>query len=556
MPNYKTLAQRPLVWILGLFAASLAVGTFYDYGLSTAGDELPLISTAFKMLSDHTLRPDYVVFYHLALGVYLYLPFVALLLGFLLLFRVFPSVAALKQFALLDFFKFLPLARVITLGVSVASIYLTYKIAEKLFKQRAVALYASAFMATSLLFSYASHFGRVWPVQITAMLAALYLIVLFYERAENTWKNFAIVGLALGISFGVHFIGLFVYAPFLLVLWLRYGRQALVDGRFWLANGIIAAIAAFVFYLNPYGFTNYTRSIDFLFNPVSKTPAWYDYVPTPLGDKVTYYAHVLIGYDPILLVISLAGGYLLFRNNKKVFAIVGGFAVLYFVGISALGYVARYVAPIIPFLAMLAGYGFYEATKGLQPRFQKSLCVVLFGILCIPPVCLDAWMLRQSTRSEALSYVYAQVPAGKRVVMFDNFMPLNENKQTLEDAQAYTDDYTIKRSYLNSLDPALLPAPNYYVLTVPLFLRKSMPAALTGHYDYAVLAWWSESERNQQRAQLAQITKGEEAEPITRFGASSTPLDVANDAMSPIPYLLSGGQSGPTIEVVALHPKN
>ncbi|HEX7651796.1 MAG TPA: glycosyltransferase family 39 protein [Candidatus Paceibacterota bacterium] len=549
----------PIALILALFAAVTALGLFYDYGLSTAGDELPLLSTALKMLGDHTLRPAYPVFYHVALGVYAYLPFLALLLGGLLAFHVFPSVAALKQFVILDYFQFLPLARLITLGASVISIYLTYAIAERLFKERRIALYASAFMATSLLFSYVSHFARVWPLQIAVMLFAFYLIIALYEREENTWKDFTYAGIAIGISFGVHLIGLLIYVPFIVALALRYGLRVFVDARFWCANLAIAVMMLIVFYLNPYGFMNYAHFLNFLINPFANVPVPVDYAPLPAGDIALYYARILVAYDPLLLVFALAGVVFLYSRGRKALLIIGSFIVVYYPVISILGTVPRYIAPAIPFLSLLAGYGVYELTRTVEAGKRTAMVAALFLLLCIPPIMLDAWMLKPSTRSEAVSWIPSYIPAGSRIVLFDRFLPVNEDKQTLADTKKYSGDYTVARAYLDSLDPTLLPAPRYYVLTVPMYTElppyAAAPEELHGRYDYVILSWWSDKQRNQELKELNTITSQRAELPaVTHFGATSEPLDIANDMPSPLPYLLAGGQSGPTIEVYRLAP--
>lgn len=549
MKRLASLFHNPLAWILAGFAVVIAFGLFYDYPLSTAGDELPLLTTTLKMIGNHTLRPAYPEFYHVPFATYVYLPFLLVWLTGLFVLHIVPTLTALKAFVIVDYFTLLPLARLVSLLSGLASLYFVYRIAEKLFKERAVALYATAFTATSLLFAYTSHFARVWPIQVTAILFVTYLVALLYERRENTYKDFALVGLAIGISFGVHFIGFLACIPFLAVLILKYGWRFVLLGRFWVANVIIAGIAAFTYYLNPYGFVNYVRSLDFLFNPATQIHTMVDYDTTvPAAVRFTYYLHVLVNYDPLLFIAALLGAYLLFRKNKKLLFVVGSFIAVYYPLISIIGLIPRYIAPIVPFLSLFAGYALYEGTKLMPRKRRRAACAALFILLSLPPLLLSVWMVKESTRSEAMAWIYAQVPAGKSVVLFDAFLPLNEDKETLSDVKTYTTDYTVKRQYLDTLSIALLPAPAYRVLTVPLY--ATIPAG--SRYDYAVLSWRTEDERARELADLSRITASSTAQVAIKFGTSSHPLDIANDADSPLPYLFSFGQNGPTIEILTL----
>src|SRR3989344_6206268 len=203
-----------IVFILAGFFVFAIVGIFFSFSIPQAiGDETVIMAATLKMIAEHSLRPDYPTNYHMPLGTYLYLPFFLALLVFLRLSGLFGSSEELIRFGTLDYAKLLPMARFISALLGVASIYIVYRICQKLFKIPFISLVASFLLATNMMFLYLAHAGRVWMQQIFIILLAFYFIVELFERAEPRWKDYGIAAFFTGISFGTHFIGILVYLP-------------------------------------------------------------------------------------------------------------------------------------------------------------------------------------------------------------------------------------------------------------------------------------------------------------------------------------------------------
>lgn len=547
----SSFVREPITWIAAGFAVVTAAGIMYDYGLVAVGDELPLLTTALKMIADMTLRPAYETFYHVALGVYAYLPVVGLLVAGLL--AMFQSVAAVKEFVILDYALLLPFARLLTVLVGVGSLVLVYHIALKLFGSRSIAVYASLFTATSFLFTYISHFARIWPLQILTVLIAFYCILLVREEG----RRYVLAGLSIGVAAGTHLIGSLIYVSFLASEWLRSGVRFVIDRSFWLANMAIAGVVALVWYLNPFGFLHYVAMI---------FPAFASVVPgavetsiieryefhTTFGERITYYAQALFNYDPMLLVLGLVGLGLLFVQKNRSVWLLASFIAVYYVSVSFFGSDPRYISPLIPFLALSAAVALEYALRRVAPRVRAVVVTVVFAVLLIPAIAFTAWMLQDSTRRLALDWVYTQVSSGERLIVFDAYIPFNEDKATLADVQQYTDSFTIKRAYLAAGDPAALPAPHYYVLTVPYFVDGVPETLKEGAYAYALVVFWNTAERELERAELATFASATSPTLVATFGAPEGSVDLANAPFAPFPHLFTSRQSGPTIEVYRL----
>ena len=217
-----------------------------------------------RLIADHSLRPAYPTFYHLPLAVYLYLPVFVIFIAGLFWTGVFHDISAFKQFVILDYFKFFPLARLVTLGLGLLSIYLIYKISQRLFKSQLAGVIAAYFLATSLLFVQRSHFGKIWLPQTFTIILALYWITDFYSTRQAGVKHYLKSALGVILALGTHLIGAIVYVSFIVAHYLRNKEKPLraivLEKKFWLVNLLIILAIPAIYYKNPYGFNHCRRT--------------------------------------------------------------------------------------------------------------------------------------------------------------------------------------------------------------------------------------------------------------------------------------------------------
>ena len=182
-----------LVFILIGFILLSSTGLFYNFGLATTvNDETPPMVAALKMIAERTLRPAYPTFYYLPVVAYAGIPFAALSLLTLFVSGVAPSADTIREFVILDYAKLLPAARFGSVCYGVFSLILFYFLAQRIFNRKHTALFATFFLSTSYLFVQLSHFGRVWGVQMLAVIVALSVILRMFDK--TTLRRYLIAG--------------------------------------------------------------------------------------------------------------------------------------------------------------------------------------------------------------------------------------------------------------------------------------------------------------------------------------------------------------------------
>lgn len=502
------ISQYGLRLIIAVFFIVALAGIFNDYSLNTGGDETVLMAASIKMIAEKTLRPAYETFYHVPFGVYFYLtPFILLFLA-LRLSGVFTDFNSLKEFVIIDYQKLLPFARLLSVIMAAVSIYLLYKIAQKLFNNKWLSLLASFFLAFSLMFVQVAHLGRVWMPQVMTILAAFYLIVVLCQRQENKVKDYLLAGLGVGLAMGTHVVGVFVYASFFAAHYLKNStkkiKDILLNRHFWLANLAIAACYFLVMYLNPYGFKNYINreggvspKVGHLFDQSYNLNFGLDQNAGLLKDtfdKLIFYPRALFEHEPLLVLIAIYGFVLLFRRERKIFILITAFIFFYYLGVSFIGWEPRYILPAVPFFALAASYGAVYAYEKLNKKSVSIALAAVMAIIFIMPLAWDYRVIQPSNRLSAIKWVYNNLPAGTRIINFDPLFELNESQETMSDIRRYVPGYeTKKRSFLLSKPETELKQPNYYILYPSYFSEP--PKELTGKkYDYLIFFWNKQSE--------------------------------------------------------------
>ena len=494
-----------IVYILVFFSVLALTGIFSSFSvLNLVGDETVLTAATLKMLAEKSLRPAYPTNYHMPFGVYIYLPFFIVVLAFLRFSGLFATFDELEIFGILEYAKLLPVARFISVVLGVASVYLVYRICRKLFDNVFIALLAAFLLATSVVFLQLAHFGKVWMPQIFVILLAFYFIAALYKKEQPNLKDYFWPAFWTGISFGTHFIGVLTYVPFLVVHYFknrerRFAEIFIKDKNLWFANGVIALLVALSFYLNPYGFINYaswssSSTANIISQSVGAEVAKFNF-----WRGVSAYARVLFEYCPALTLIFLASLIPLFWRKRDLFFIFASFILGYYFVIgpliaSSARPVPFYIGPIIPFMAMIVAYGIYAF---YQSGFlsKKIKLAIIFSILIFSlymPIMWDYAILRPSSAVYASQWVNRNVPPGSKIVNLGFVLPLNEDKESINDIQKYAPAFFTKRkAYLLSVNEYDYPKPNYYVL-VPSFYRDGIPAEVSNRqFDYVITSWYS-----------------------------------------------------------------
>src|SRR4051794_29133671 len=298
-------------------------------------------------------------------------------------------------------------ARLLSLLLGVGGVAATYAAGRAWF-DRATGLLAAGVMAVACLPVFYSRLAlndapAVLPCALGLWASA---IVLRTGSLRAYAAGGACVGLAAGTKYSDGVIVVAVVAAAL----AGHGRGALKG--LLLAAGVAALV---VLVTNPYAIPDwgtFTHDLDRQRRFASGAPL----IGQPERNGWWYYASTLswaLGVVPTLLAV--AGGVLLLVRRRWAEALVlGSLVVLFWLYMgSQHRFYARWMLPVYPALAILAGYAVMQLKRAPAIAFATALLLVT---MLVPTVRNAAVMSREDTRTQMRDWLVANVPAGTKVV--------------------------------------------------------------------------------------------------------------------------------------------
>lgn len=407
-------------WVLCLILTVAFVlriaGIGYGLPLSVVSDEYPFTYAALQMLQSHTLIPALhpelfrsILPYPPYLSYILILPFVAILAGKYVFFH--GSAALFSATIASDLSAFFIAARLFSIALGLASIMLTYFIAMRLWKSRVVASAAAFLLATSVLHVALSMVGRNWMPTEFVFLCVLY--VLTQDRWSLRARYLAAFGIA---AFGMGVSSFCAASVAMVVLYylmidMRSLGKAVRNAPFLMGGvALFALLSTIPFLLYRSGGGVFLGGLTLL-----TAKSIYGLVLSPWS------LMSLIAFtEPVLAALSIAGAALLVAYRWR----EGYFFLAWYVFYAAVFYLlfrfeSRFMAPMLPVLAMAGGY----SASWLWERCAKWFVMLLFVLPFIVSIQVASLAhggdTRQLARTWALEHVSPEekllVASGSRV---------------------------------------------------------------------------------------------------------------------------------------------
>lgn len=442
MSILRSLLSRiatPLGLIL-LFAFLLrVVGIGYGLPLTVVADETPFTFAALKMLQLKTLIPalhgdafQSILPYPPYLSYILLLPFTLILSVQYLLWQGSPALFQANLVS--DLSAYFIAARLLNVLLGTLSVYLIYRVAERLIRSRVAALSAAFLLSTSALHIALSITGRNWIPVSFVFLLVFYILTRQSSMPRRYLLAFAISGIGMGISslsaFFCVFIGLY-YLLFDARSWKGVPRDLPSLG---LGALIFAALAVLPSLLYQSG--NAFLGAVTLFEQKS------------LGELLQspWSALSLIVFsEPVLSGVFLLGLGMLFFSYKRLAALIAAWALFYI----ALFYFlfrfdARFLVPLLPLFALAGGYAIAQVwnqrTKFLVPIVLALSLVVAFQVSLLA--------LQGDTRDHAREWVLTGLDASDKILVFSSAMHIPTQKAAVAELRA------IDATTIRSIDEA------------------------------------------------------------------------------------------------------
>jgi 4-amino-4-deoxy-L-arabinose transferase-like glycosyltransferase len=313
-------------------------------------------------------------------------------------------------------------ARVVVALIGTLVVGLTFLAGRRAFDSR-TGLVAAAVMAVAFLPVFYSKHALNDVVTLAPVAVALIGALLVHERGR--WVDYALCGGAIGVATATKYTA----GAMLLTLVAAAGLRVLRDRaelRRVLAGCALAGAAflALFLILYPYALLN-MREVRRQIGGQSGQAA-----SGKLGqDDVLgwlYYVGTLgwgLGWLP--LAAAVGGAVVAIRRDWRRAAVLLAFPVFLYLYMGAQGrYFGRWLLPAYPVLCVLAGYGVVSLATALR---RPALLAVVFGVLLcaqglLASVHAGRVLGREDTRTQALDWLRANVPAGERIVV-EPFVP-------------------------------------------------------------------------------------------------------------------------------------
>ena len=332
----------------------------------------------------------------------------------------FETASEFQKFFFQDPTVFYLSGRVMFAVIGFASLIVVWMIACRVFN-RSAALIAVVVFALNPLHIFHSKLIRPDILLTFFMLVAFWFCVEMLKK--GTWSSYIFAGLFSGLAIATKYPGaisaVVVAAAFIMTkTWQRTDFLKLVT------SGIGCILGAFI--ASPFLFLDYTtvlsdvaqearlRHLGATGEGILQNLAWY--VQNPLLETFTIGGLILAGVGLLFCIKS--------RQKDKLLLVA--FLVLFMVFISGLSLRwERWIIPIIPFLCILAGYGWnwLIAKIGIlwRPRIAQWVGIgVLFGII-LPLLKADIMQGREmsgkDTRTIAREWILDNIPKGSSLLI-------------------------------------------------------------------------------------------------------------------------------------------
>jgi len=417
-----------LLCILLLAFFLRAVGVGYGLPLSVVYDEAPYTLGALLMIKLHTILPSLhaadfqtVLYYPPYISYVLLAPFVAIL-G--LQYLLWSGDPALFQYHILqDLSPFFIAARLLNVLLGTLSVFLVYRITESLFRSRVAAAAAAFLLATSVLHIALSMVGRQWVPVGTVLLIVLYLLL------KGEWslkKRYLTAFFAAGIGMGISSISALA-VPLIGVHYLCFGaprlRNILRDTPlFFIGTLIFFTLAALAWLLYHSGNT-FTGSIT-----LYQSKSLIDLLVSPWSALSTIFFS-----EPVLSALAVLGLGLFAFKFRKVGLFLAAFFIVYIVVFYVLfRFEARFVLPLIPFLAIAGGY----AVATLVNRRGAVLVLILLALPLFVALRLSYLSVHGETHQSARTWALENLRPDDKVLVYSSALHVPTQKAAVTELRS------------------------------------------------------------------------------------------------------------------------
>lgn len=311
-------------------------------------------------------------------------------------------------------------ARILSAAAGIASVWVVFRIALRLF-DRTAAVAAASLLALAFLHVRDSHYG-VTDVPMAFMVLVAFLCAVRLSQS-GTRKDLVIAGVAAGLAAGTKYNGALVGLPVAFAVFISPSPKALAARVVDVAIAGTLTVATFLA-TSPYTLIDFDRFWADFRSDAAHLAGGHGVM---LGRGWLYHATTTLHYGigiP-MLVAGVAGMLLLIYRDVRKGVLVALFPVTYYALLgSGLTVFTRHMIPVVPFLCLTAGYFAAEcagwiAAGARHPEWRTGLAAGAVVLLLWPSarsvVMFDALLARDDSRLITRRWIQQRFPAAATI---------------------------------------------------------------------------------------------------------------------------------------------
>lgn len=276
-------------------------------------------------------------------------------------------------------------ARILSAAAGIASAWVVFRIALRLF-DRTAAVAAASLLALAFLHVRDSHFG-VTDVPMAFMVLVAFLCAVRLSQSGSR-RDVVIAGVAAGLAAGTKYNGALVGLPVAFAVWISPSGKTIAARVVDMAIAAAITIATFLS-TSPYTLIDFDRFWADFESDAAHLAGGHGVI---LGRGWIYHAETTLHYGIGLpmLVAAVAGLLLLMYRDARKGVLVGLFPVTYYALLGS-GYTVftRHMIPVVPFACLTAGYFASEcaawiAARARRPEWRAAVTAAAVVLLLWP----------------------------------------------------------------------------------------------------------------------------------------------------------------------------
>lgn len=311
-------------------------------------------------------------------------------------------------------------ARLLSAAAGIASIWVLFRIALRLFDRRA-AVAAASLLALAFLHVRDSHYG-VTDVAMSFMVLVAFLCAVRLSQS-GTRKDLILAGIAAGLAAGTKYNGALVGLPVVFAIFIsptaRPFRRRILDAAVAGTLTVTTFLAT-----SPYTLIDFDRFWADFRSDAAHLSGGHGVV---LGRGWLYHATTTLHYGVgiPMLVAGIAGVLLLIYRDVRKGVLVALFPVTYYTLLgSGLTVFSRHMIPVVPFLCLTGGYCAAEAAAWIaarvsRPNWRTALTALIVALILWPSarsaVLFDLLLARDDSRLITRRWIEERFPRGTTI---------------------------------------------------------------------------------------------------------------------------------------------